>query len=106
MAEMTPTVLAPVIAFEASGDGRPRSPAQPPSSSSKAMAMARCVMLPIISAQQGPCFVERCSRLEGYRPLALKGAPTPIDLQPEERPVANPQYVYHMHKLSKTYPGG
>src|SRR5215468_10675222 len=21
-------------------------------------------------------------------------------------PVANPQYVYHMHKLSKTYPGG
>ena len=22
------------------------------------------------------------------------------------RPVANPQYVYHMHKLSKTYPGG
>jgi ATP-binding cassette ChvD family protein len=27
-------------------------------------------------------------------------------MQPEERPVANPQYVYHMHKLSKTYPGG
>src|SRR5262245_18349299 len=23
-----------------------------------------------------------------------------------EAPVANPQYVYHMHKLSKTYPGG
>jgi ATP-binding cassette ChvD family protein len=22
------------------------------------------------------------------------------------RPVANPQYVYHMHRLSKTYPGG
>jgi ATP-binding cassette ChvD family protein len=30
----------------------------------------------------------------------------PHDMQPEERPVANPQYVYHMHKLSKTYPGG
>jgi ATP-binding cassette ChvD family protein len=27
-------------------------------------------------------------------------------LQPEESPVANPQHVYHMHKLSKTYPGG
>ena len=26
--------------------------------------------------------------------------------QLEVRPVANPQYVYHMHKLSKTYPGG
>jgi ATP-binding cassette ChvD family protein len=24
----------------------------------------------------------------------------------EARPMANPQYVYHMHKLSKTYPGG
>jgi ATP-binding cassette ChvD family protein len=24
----------------------------------------------------------------------------------QESPVANPQYVYHMHKLSKTYPGG
>nr|WP_276510009.1 energy-dependent translational throttle protein EttA [Hyphomicrobium sulfonivorans] len=24
----------------------------------------------------------------------------------EAAPVANPQYVYHMHKLSKTYPGG
>ena len=21
-------------------------------------------------------------------------------------PMANPQFVYHMHKLSKTYPGG
>ena len=29
-----------------------------------------------------------------------------MHLQPEERPVANPQHVYHMHKLSKTYPGG
>ena len=29
-----------------------------------------------------------------------------MSLQPEERPVANPQHVYHMHKLSKTYPGG
>jgi ATP-binding cassette ChvD family protein len=27
-------------------------------------------------------------------------------VQREESPVANPQYVYHMHKLSKTYPGG
>ena len=33
-------------------------------------------------------------------------APTPFSFQPQESPVANPQYVYHMHKLSKTYPGG
>jgi ATPase subunit of ABC transporter with duplicated ATPase domains len=36
---------------------------------------------------------------------ALQGANSSHD-QPEESPVANPQHVYHMHKLSKTYPGG
>jgi ATP-binding cassette ChvD family protein len=29
-----------------------------------------------------------------------------MDPAKRTRPVANPQYVYHMHKLSKTYPGG
>jgi len=33
-------------------------------------------------------------------------ARNPIHFNFEVRPVANPQYVYHMHKLSKTYPGG
>ena len=38
--------------------------------------------------------------------MRYKARQLPMHLQPEERPVANPQHVYHMHKLSKTYPGG
>src|SRR6516225_4155065 len=43
--------------------------------------------------------------LRRYGHLGYK-APIPIAVQRQESPVANPQYVYHMHKLSKTYPGG
>ena len=55
------------------------------------------------------CCSQICGRFRcGLRQAVAcaKSAPTPIQLQPEESPVANPQYVYHMHKLSKTYPGG
>ena len=43
--------------------------------------------------------------LRRYGHLGYK-APIPFDPQRQESPVASPQYVYHMHKLSKTYPGG
>jgi ATP-binding cassette ChvD family protein len=45
-------------------------------------------------------------RLSRWGSMRYKARQLPIYLQLEDPPVANPQYVYHMHKLSKTYPGG
>src|SRR6476469_9005365 len=44
--------------------------------------------------------------LERVPSHALKAANSQFTRNFRSRPVANPQHVYHMHKLSKTYPGG
>src|SRR5947207_4178342 len=44
--------------------------------------------------------------LERVPSHALKAANSQFSRNARSRPVANPQHVYHTHKLSKTYPGG
>src|SRR5437868_14947859 len=44
--------------------------------------------------------------LERVPSHALKAANSQFSRNARSRPVANPQHVYHMHKLSKAYPGG